>query len=67
MNFLAAVKPQGVLDPANDTSLTPEDQAILRQSELFELNGPAYSQQRGTRPATTGLMLATNPLAVLAW
>ncbi|KAI1617161.1 Alpha/Beta hydrolase protein [Exophiala viscosa] len=35
--------------------------------EGFIQTGSAYAQEHGTRPATIGFVLASNPLALLAW
>jgi microsomal epoxide hydrolase len=47
---------------------------LLRNAEwsVEELNafittGLAYAIEQGTRPSTIGLVLSTNPMALLAW
>ena len=47
--------------------LTPEEVQHLERVKLWRLKGMAYAIEHGTRPATIGLVLSSNPLALLAW
>lgn len=48
-------------------SVTPEEQAKLDYAAEWAKSGNGYSTEHGTRPSTIGLVLQTNPLAMLAW
>ena len=48
-------------------SLSAFDQQCLGRMAEFQKNASAYAMEQGTRPSTIGLVLATNPLALLAW
>ena len=39
----------------------------LRRGNGFVENGRAYALEHGTKPSTIGFVLASNPLALLAW
>ena len=39
----------------------------LRRGNGFVEKGRAYALEHGTRPSTIGFVLASNPLALLAW
>lgn len=56
-------KPNNVKEDALDD----EDQAGIQRAAEFGRTGAAYALQQGTRPATIGFVLASSPLAVLAW
>lgn len=43
-----------------------EKEAVPR-GETFSKTGSAYANMHGTRPATIGLVLSSNPIALLAW
>jgi len=47
--------------------LTDAEQGGLERWEWFKSRGAAYALLQGTRPATLGLVLSSNPLALLAW
>ncbi|KAI9664237.1 MAG: hypothetical protein M1831_002416 [Alyxoria varia] len=64
LNFLIVPKPDGVND---ETDLTSAEKAGLKRCEEFMDLGIAYAQEQGTRPATLGLVLSSNPLALLSW
>lgn len=40
---------------------------MIAKGRQFLATGSAYAAEHGTRPATIGLVLASNPLALLAW
>lgn len=48
-------------------SLTSEELEILERSAAWLKTGLAYALEHGTRPATIGLVVSSNPLALLAW
>ncbi len=43
-----------------------EKEGLRRGNEFIE-NGRAYAIEHATKPSTIGLLLASNPLALLAW
>lgn len=49
------------------STLSREEQAGLERVQHFKTCGSAYAMEHGTRPATIGLVLASSPLALLAW
>ena len=50
-----------------EKKLEPDEQAAVRRARDFTNMGSAYARFHGQRPATIGLILSTNPLALLAW
>jgi microsomal epoxide hydrolase len=48
-------------------SLTPEELELLERSAAWQKTGLAYALEHWTRPATIGLVVSSNPLALLAW
>lgn len=55
-------------DPGNvpQTELNEVEKGLLR-AQKFHLLESSYALQHATKPSTIGLVLATNPLALLAW
>ncbi|KAF2173377.1 hypothetical protein M409DRAFT_61817 [Zasmidium cellare ATCC 36951] len=56
-------------DPGNftpDQYTAAEKQGLLRAQE-FARKGSAYALEHATRPSTIALVLASNPIALLAW
>ena len=49
------------------SSLTAKEKLGLKRGEDFVNKGSGYSLEHATRPATIGLILGSNPLALLAW
>jgi len=49
------------------SSLTAKEQKGLKRGEEFMTSGRGYSEEHSTRPSTIGLVLGSNPLALLAW
>jgi len=47
--------------------LSKEDRAKVKKSLNFMLSGSAYAAMQGTRPSTLGLVLQSDPGALLAW
>jgi microsomal epoxide hydrolase len=56
-------QPAGV----NEAEVNEAEKKGLQRMQTFFATGSAYSQEHGTRPATIGFVLASSPLAVLAW
>ncbi|KAI0141902.1 Alpha/Beta hydrolase protein [Xylariaceae sp. FL1272] len=52
--------------PSRDL-LTPEESHIMKRVAAWQQTGLAFTLQHGTRPATVGLAISSNPLALLAW
>lgn len=54
--------------PASEThDITPEEAEHLERTERWRETGFAYALEHGTRPSTIGLVVSSNPLALLAW
>jgi len=49
------------------SSLTAKEKLGLERGEEFVSRGSGYSLEQATRPSTIGLILGSNPLALLAW
>jgi microsomal epoxide hydrolase len=48
-------------------SLTDAERAGVERGMAFVATESAYAKEHASRPATIGLVLSTNPLALLAW
>ncbi|KAI5848525.1 epoxide hydrolase hyl1 [Morchella snyderi] len=48
-------------------NLTPSDLSGLQRAHAFRTTGSAYGLAHATRPSTIGHVLASSPLALLAW
>lgn len=48
-------------------NVTPEELEHMQRWKEWVSNGRGYAIEHGTRPATVGLALSANPLAMLAW
>lgn len=48
-------------------SLTESERAGVERGMAFVATENAYAKEHASRPATIGLVLSTNPLALLAW
>ncbi|KAJ6557413.1 Alpha/Beta hydrolase protein [Mycena vulgaris] len=63
MNFCYMTEP-----PNFDAStLSERDSALIARRAEFVRSGSSYSFEQATRPATLGFVLASSPLALLAW
>ncbi|KAH6605728.1 epoxide hydrolase [Trichoderma cornu-damae] len=51
----------------NPDHLDEVDKAGLKRTEWFTTTAVAYAMMHSTRPSTVGLVLMSNPLALLAW
>ncbi|KAJ5154491.1 uncharacterized protein N7500_009930 [Penicillium coprophilum] len=63
VNVVFMRKPDGMTDDHLNAS---EIQGIKRMTE-FVATGAAYAMEQGTRPSTIGHVLASSPIALLAW
>ncbi|CRG84602.1 epoxide hydrolase, putative [Talaromyces islandicus] len=63
LNFLGTTKPPGI----GDEKLSPLEEEGLKRAEWFGTYGTAYYFMHATRPSTIGHIVATNPVALLAW
>ncbi|KAK4227783.1 putative hydrolase [Podospora fimiseda] len=63
LNYSAFPAPEGF----DMSTLSEKEMAGVKRGEWFRSNGCAYAMEQGTRPATIGLALSTNPVALLAW
>ena len=48
-------------------SLTVAEKRGVARMEKFVTRDIAYAMEHGTRPSTIGHVLASNPIALLAW
>ncbi|KAK0623761.1 Alpha/Beta hydrolase protein [Immersiella caudata] len=63
LNYSAVFQPAGMsLD-----DLTEAEKRGIARGNWLRTDGCTYALMQGTRPATVGLVLSTNPLALLAW
>ena len=53
--------------PDSELHLEAMEQGGLERRAEFQRTAYAYAQEQATRPSTLGLVLASNPLALLAW
>lgn len=63
LNFCNISRPDSVAD----ADLTDAELAGVKRADEFRSSGAGYAIMHSTRPSTTGLVLASNPLALLAW
>jgi microsomal epoxide hydrolase len=64
VNFCPLVsQPEGV----SDEGISELEKRGLERSNRFLYSGRGYSEEHATRPATIGHVLASSPLALLAW
>lgn len=49
------------------SAYTSDEAEALRKGMAFYTTGAAYAAIQGTRPATCGLTIGSNPVALLAW
>lgn len=50
-----------------DACISPTEEKGIERSEDFKRLGSAYALLHATKPSTIGLVLAANPLSLLAW
>lgn len=51
----------------DDLQLTPLEKIAIDRARGWRETGNSYALLHGTRPSTIGLVLSSNPLALLAW
>ncbi|KAF7592106.1 hypothetical protein BBP40_000712 [Aspergillus hancockii] len=54
-------------DNVPESAITEVEKSNLARAEWFSTFGMGYNVEHGTRPSTIGNVIATNPLALLAW
>jgi pimeloyl-ACP methyl ester carboxylesterase len=64
VNMLAPGSPEEFLSTDN---ITQAEQEHVERMNVFASTGSAYLFEHGQRPSTVGLMLSSNPLAMLTW
>lgn len=65
LNFMLNV---GIKDKASDDDkITEQEQEGLERMDKFFVKGRAYAHEHGTKPATIGFVMASSPIAQLAW
>lgn len=63
LNYSPVPQPPG----ASSDDLSEDEKRGLARGRWFQTDGCAYALMQASRPATIGLVLSTNPLALLAW
>lgn len=63
VNFCSIPDP-GTVDESQLSQV--EKDGLVRWNE-WKATGTAYAMEQGTKPATIGFVLSSNPLALLAW
>lgn len=56
----------GETAPSSD-GVSVEELREMERTETWAQTGLAFALEHGTRPATVGLAIASNPLSLLAW
>lgn len=56
-------RPQGI----SDDHLGASERDGIKRMEEFRMVGSGYAIEHGTRPSTIGHVLASSPVALLAW
>lgn len=56
-------RPEGL----SDDHLSASERDGIKRMEEFRMLGFGYGIEHGTRPSTIGHVLASNPVALLAW
>lgn len=64
VNLLGPDSPEELL---RMTNITQVEQEHIDRMNAFAANGSSYIFEHGQRPSTVGLVLSSNPLAMLAW
>ncbi|KAK9561076.1 hypothetical protein V6Z88_000851 [Aspergillus fumigatus] len=63
LNFCTIPRPEA----CSDDSLSASERRGVERLNAFLTTGLAYAIEQGTKPSTIGLVLSTNPMALLAW
>jgi microsomal epoxide hydrolase len=65
LNFMLNI---GIKDKASDDDkITEQEKKGLERMDKFFAKGRAYANEHGTKPATIGFVMASSPIAQLAW
>lgn len=56
-------EPEGI----KDAQISDIEKEGLKRADTFLNLGSSYALQHATKPSTIGLVLASNPIALLAW
>lgn len=56
-------EPEGV----TDSQISDVEKQGLKRADTFLALGSSYAVLHATKPSTIGLVLASNPIALLAW
>ncbi|KAI4953675.1 hypothetical protein J4E91_002523 [Alternaria rosae] len=57
----------GLSKPDENTPMNEIEKKALGWAKQWQTSGMAYAQEHGSRPSTIGNVLASSPLALLAW
>lgn len=63
VNFCIMPEPEGI----KDSDISEAEKQGLERSSTFKAFGSSYALQHATKPSTIGLVLASSPIALLAW
>ncbi|KAL9473502.1 hypothetical protein ACSS6W_007882 [Trichoderma asperelloides] len=63
INFCIMPEPEGI----KDSDISEVEKQGLERSRIFKALSSSYALQHATKPSTIGLVLASNPIALLAW
>lgn len=63
MNFLGIAKPPSI----GEEKLSSIEEEGMKRAEWFGTYGTGYYFMHATKPSTIGHIVATNPVALLAW
>jgi microsomal epoxide hydrolase len=63
VNFIGIAKPPSI----GDEKLSPLEEEGQKRAKSFGTYGCGYYFMHATRPSTIGHIVATNPVALLAW
>lgn len=55
------------LPDVNEPGLSEAQKKGVARAKHWRETGMAYAMEHGSRPSTIGLVLSSNPLALLAW
>jgi microsomal epoxide hydrolase len=63
VNFCIMPEPEGI----KESDISDAEKQGLKRSDTFLRLGSSYAVLHATKPSTIGLVLASNPIALLAW
>ncbi|KII87364.1 hypothetical protein PLICRDRAFT_112525 [Plicaturopsis crispa FD-325 SS-3] len=64
VNLCPLFQPPAGIDPS---AATDAEKQLLAKTGAFGATGSAYAREHATKPSTIGIVLASNPVALLAW